>query len=96
MTSLVEILQTLRMNKQSLMDKYPIKELAVFGSYVRGEATNESDLDILVSFYKPVGLEFIHLAEDLEKSLGIKVDLVSSNAIKESYFSLIKPELNYV
>ncbi len=78
------------------MEKYPIIEMAVFGSYARGEATEDRDVDILVTFSKPVGFEFIYLATDLENSLGLKVDLVSSNAIKESYYSFIKPELKYV
>ncbi|MCX6090688.1 MAG: nucleotidyltransferase family protein [Candidatus Atribacteria bacterium] len=54
-----------------------------FGSYVRGEATDKSDLDILVDFKKPISLfTFLDLEEYLESCLGIKVDLVSKKALR--------------
>ena len=60
-----------------------MKEIGVFGSFVRGEAKKSSDIDILVEFSEPVGLfEFMELEEYLEKLLGHKVDLVSKKALK--------------
>jgi predicted nucleotidyltransferase len=50
----------------------------------------------LVDFSKPVGIEFIDLAEYIEKKLNRKVDLVSKNAIRKSYFSRIQKDLVYV
>ena len=70
--------------------------LAIFGSYARGEQKKNSDVDILVEFNKPIGIEFIDLAEELERILKIKVDLVSKNGVKSRYFKEIEDELIYV
>jgi predicted nucleotidyltransferase len=78
-----EIVKNLRENKPILEEKYRVKTLGVFGSYVRGEQKKGSDLDILVEFAKPVGLfEFMELEEFLEKKMGVKIDLVSRKALK--------------
>ncbi len=77
------IIMKLRENKPFLEEKYKVKTLGVFGSYVRGEQKKSSDLDILVEFAEPVGLfEYMELEEFLEKNTGVKVDLVSKKALK--------------
>ena len=77
------IIMMLRENKPILEEKYKVKTLGVFGSYVRGEQKEGSDLDILVEFQEPVGLfKFMELEEFLGKNTGIKVDLVSKKALK--------------
>lgn len=53
-------------------------------------------MDILVEFNRPIGLEFIDLAEELEQILQIKVDLVSKKGIKKKYLKSIETELAYV
>lgn len=82
--------------KKELFEKYPIKTLAIFGSFARNEQTASSDLDLMVEFHSRVGSEFIELADELEDILGIKVDLVSRKGIKERYFERIKEDLIYV
>ena len=70
-------------NKLKLTKKFYIKEIAVFGSYIRQEQKKDSDLDILVEFSKPVGFfKFLDLEEYLEKLVGVKIDLVSKKALK--------------
>jgi uncharacterized protein len=96
MTSLAEIQGTLKNNKERLMKKYGLNFLAIFGSYGRGQQTEESDIDILVEFQKPIGIEFIDLANELEKLLKIKVDLVSKKGVRPQYLKQIEQELNYV
>ncbi|MDP2365871.1 MAG: nucleotidyltransferase domain-containing protein, partial [Ignavibacteria bacterium] len=59
MKSVSEIKLLLLSNKQDLVKKYSLKSLALFGSFVRDEATENSDLDILVEFDKPIGLDFV-------------------------------------
>ena len=96
MQSLADILAILKEKKQDLASKYPIASLAVFGSYARGEATNDSDIDIVVEFSGPVGFKFFHLALDLERFLGVKVDLVSKRGVKEKYLRVIENDFIYV
>ena len=70
--------------------------MAIFGSYSRREQSDSSDLDILVEFSDKVGVRFIDLAEELEKIIGFKVDLVSRRGIKDKYLISIDSELIYV
>lgn len=53
----------------------PVRRIQVFGSYARGEATAESDLDLLMEMERPVGFVFFSYARDLEARLGVKVDV---------------------
>lgn len=73
---LKEKLAILTHNKPLLKEKYHIAQIGVFGSYARGEQTPKSDIDILVKFSEVTDLvEFEKLREELEKLLGVKVDL---------------------
>src|SRR3990167_8440293 len=80
MKNLNEIKKLLEYHKQRLKNKYHIKKIGLFGSIVRGDATSGSDVDILVEFEKPIGLDFVSLADELEEILGVKIDLVTPNA----------------
>ena len=75
------------------MTRYPIRRLAMFGSHARNEATPGSDVDILVEFSEPVGLQFFELARELEQILQKPVDLVSRYGIKPACYSAIEPDL---
>jgi predicted nucleotidyltransferase len=72
----------------------PVLKAYLFGSYVRGEADSESDIDILVDldYSKKIGLQFIQMKIDLEKLLHAKVDLVSSNGISKYMKSSVDGE----
>lgn len=94
--SLDQVKKRILLEKNSLYRKYGISNMAIFGSYARHEQKQDSDVDIMVEFSKPIGIEFIDLAEELEKILGNKVDLVSKQGIKPKYFDAIKDELQYV
>jgi predicted nucleotidyltransferase len=74
--------QLLREIKPFLKEKYKVGKIGYFGSYARGEQTEESDIDILVEFSEPIGLEFVELKFYLEKILELKVDIVTPNALK--------------
>jgi predicted nucleotidyltransferase len=89
-----EVLTRLREAKQILQAEFPLKRLALFGSYARAtQISGESDVDILVEVEPSIGLGFVTLAERLEQLLGTRVDLVSRRAIKPSLWKLIEPEL---
>jgi hypothetical protein len=79
-----------------LRDRYNIKRIGVFGSHVRGKQKRGSDIDIVVELEKPIGLEFVDLAEDLEAILHAKVDLVSRKAIKSRLWRDIRKDVVYV
>ena len=70
--------------------------MALFGSYARSEQTLESDIDIMVQLNGMIGSRFIDLADDLERFLNQKVDLISKNGIKHKYFESIQQDLIYV
>lgn len=85
MKSLKEITATLEALKPTLIERYGVETIGVFGSYTRGEQTQKSDVDILVTFNKeayPGLFEFLDLEEFLAKRLDVKVDLVSKKALK--------------
>jgi len=82
--------------KPFLLKKYFVEKIGYFGSYSRNEQNQESDLDILVSFTKPLGWEFFDLQEYLENELNLKVDLVSEKAIKEQLKEIILKSVKYV
>lgn len=96
MKTLQEIKSTLSNHKSRLFYDYPIKSMAIFGSYSRREQNDSSDLDILVEFSDKIGIRFIDLADELENIIGFKVDLVSKKGIKEKYLKSINSELIYV
>lgn len=96
MASLQSIRKILQLHKSRLISTYGLKNIAIFGSYSRNQQNDASDLDILVEFSRPVGIEFIDLAEELEVLLNIKVDLVSRNGVRPEYFQQIESDLNYV
>lgn len=96
MTSLNQILSTLKEYKPYLHEKYGVSEIGVFGSYTRNDFTEKSDVDILVDFDRRIGIEFITLADELEVILKNKVDLSKRELIKTHYWPYIKKDLVYV
>jgi predicted nucleotidyltransferase len=93
MTAKDQLLEKLRSAKPTLLAKYPIRSLALFGSVSRDEDRPGSDVDVLVEFSRPVGMQFIRLAEELQALLGRKVDLVSRGGIKPGYYAAIREDL---
>ena len=77
-----DIERILKEQKKYLSDKYFVEKIGIFGSYSRDEQTEESDIDILVEFNRPVGFEFLELKEYLESLFQKPVDLVTINALK--------------
>jgi len=83
MQNLEKIKKILKEHKKELEEKFYVKNIAIFGSYVRGTQTKESDIDILVEFKKPITLiQFIKLENYLSELLGLKVDLVMKKSLK--------------
>ena len=75
--------EVLRQCKQELKERYKVRSLGIFGSYVRNEQKKGSDLDILVEFDElPSLLQFLQLEHYLSALLGVRVDLVMKDALK--------------
>ncbi len=78
-----DVLSILQKERKELVDRYNISALSVFGSVARDDARQDSDVDILVEFSRPVGLfQFIELQQRLEALLGSKVDLGTPRSLR--------------
>ena len=85
MKTLEELKVHLERLKPTLKEKFEVETIGIFGSYTRGEQTKKSDVDILVEFSEDarVGFfKFLDLEEFLSRKLGVKVDLVTKDALK--------------
>lgn len=97
MNNLEQILLVLKTKKPYLEKRYAVSELGVFGSYARGEAQKESDIDILVDFNKKIdAFEYIRLAHELEDLFKQKIDVVSRKGIKAQYLTFVEKNLIHV
>ncbi|RUM33498.1 MAG: nucleotidyltransferase [Archaeoglobus sp.] len=93
MKTLQEIMEILIGQKEELRKKYKIKKIKIFGSYARGEQREASDIDLIVDFEEiPTFIELMKIQEELEKLLGVKVDLLT----EESISPFIKPYIKEV
>jgi len=95
--TLEDIKSTLSQHRKDISENFRVRDMGVFGSFVRGEAKEGSDVDIIVTFSAPIGLfKFMSLEEYLEGLLGLKVDLVSKDALKPRIGARILKEVVYV
>jgi len=83
MISKNDILNKLSDLKPSLKRDFSVKEIGLFGSFSDETNTEDSDIDILVEFEKPIGWKYFSLEIYLETIFGRKIDLVTKNALKE-------------
>ena len=87
----------IRQHLDELRKDYNVASLALFGSYVRGDQTPESDVDILVEFSGPVGMfQFMGLERALSNIIARKVDLVSKKGMKPMIYEMVKDSLYFV
>ena len=88
-----EVLATLREHRETLAERFGVTSLALFGSFARGQATEASDIDILVRFDGPAtsksyfGVQFY-----LEDLLGRPVDLVTDKALRPRFRPYVERE----
>lgn len=78
------ILRTLRQELPVLSEKYGVERVAIYGSFAKGNPTEDSDIDILVQLSRPLGLEFVRLADYLESTLKCPVDLATFDSLRRA------------
>ncbi|MDD1685746.1 nucleotidyltransferase family protein [Methanoregula sp.] len=92
-----DILSSLKKLKGEVAREYSVKKIGLFGSISRSEGTEQSDIDLLVEFSKPVGfVTFIRLENFLSEQLGERVDLVTSDSLKPVIRQDVLAEVIYV
>ena len=92
-----ELKKILQDNKAALKDDYGVTEIGLFGSYIKGNQKEASDVDILVEFEKAIDLfTFVHLKNHLSDLLGLDVDLVAKKALKPKIGERILSETVYI
>ncbi|MEQ9671252.1 nucleotidyltransferase family protein [Coleofasciculus sp. G2-EDA-02] len=98
MKTFKEIREFFSRYKPILLEKYKwLSELGIFGSYVRGEQNEESDVDVLIDYTEaPDLIELIDLENYLSDNLGMKVDVVTKNGLKPRLKERILSEVVYV
>ena len=97
MTEAENIMERIRENMPYLQETYGVRNIGIFGSYVRGDQKRKSDVDILVEFEEPITLlQFVALERHLNEITGRKVDLVMKTALKPEIGERILQEVVYV
>jgi len=81
----------------SILARYRVKKIAIFGSYARGEAKPESDVDILVEFSERKSLlDLVGIEQELSEALGVKADLLTEKSISPYLIDRIKSEMKVI
>jgi len=88
-----QIIAILHRARPDLAREFGVRRLALFGSFARGDASPQSDVDVLVEFDPALGLRFVDLAERIEALLGVRSDVVSRRAIPPRHWAEIEKEL---
>ena len=76
-----------------VFEKYGVKRARIFGSFARGEARPDSDVDMVVDLERPLGFEYFAMQNELEQELGREVDVMTEDSINKFFRPYIVPEL---
>jgi len=90
------ILSKLAELKPMLYKDYAVKEIGLFGSFSDESFSEDSDIDLLVEFEKPIGWKYFSLEIYLESIFGRKIDLVTRNALRRQIKNRILKQVNFV
>ncbi|MBI5149728.1 MAG: nucleotidyltransferase family protein [Candidatus Omnitrophica bacterium] len=77
-----DVITILKREQPFLKKNFGVKKIAIFGSFANNTASQNSDVDILLEFKKPLGLKFIHLTDYLDSKLGRKTDILTKAGIE--------------
>ncbi len=87
------IIQILQNHKKEIEQRYSVKRIGIFGSYVRDKQKETSDIDILVEFHNPTFDNFMDLLFYLKDLFGKEVDLITSNSLSPYMKPFIEKEI---
>ncbi len=90
-----EILDFLKHHKQEIAARFSVRRIGLFGSVLRGSASDRSDVDILVELAHPTFDQYMDLKFFLEEQLGTRVDLVLADSLKPRLKPIIAREVAY-
>ncbi len=97
MKNIEEIRKIIETHKGQMQERFGVKNIGIFGSVVRNEQKESSDIDILVEFDEvPDLITFVELQNHLSDLLGLKVDLVMKSALKPNIGKIILQETLYI
>ena len=97
MKNLEDLKSIIQSHKKEMNEKYGVIEIGVFGSYVKNEQNEVSDIDVLVEFHKAIDLlTFVNLKNYLSELLNVNVDLVMKKALKPKIGQRILKEVVYI
>ena len=89
----MKAIEILRDHKQEIKRRFAVRRIGLFGSFVRGEETKESDIDILVEFEDPTFRNFMNLAFYLEDIFSRRVDLLTPEGISHRIRPYVEKEV---
>ncbi|HQR35134.1 MAG TPA: nucleotidyltransferase family protein [Blastocatellia bacterium] len=84
-----QVIQLLRENYPHLVTEYGVKRIGLFGSYAKGTPNEQSDVDVVVEFERPIGFKFIELTEYLETLFDRKVDVLTPAGLQAIRFGQV-------
>jgi len=96
MLSAKEIESKLKQLKPELANQFNVSKIGYFGSYAAETQTADSDLDLIVEFSQPMGWNFFTLQKFLEQALGLRIDLITNNSLKERIKDSILTKVRYI
>jgi len=89
----LKAIEILRDHEQEIKRRFAVRRIGLFGSFVRGEETKESDIDILVEFEDPTFRNFMNLAFYLEDIFSRRVDLLTPEGISHRIRPYVEKEV---
>ena len=90
---MLKAIEILRDHEQEIKRRFAVRRIGLFGSFVRGEETKESDIDILVEFEDPTFRNFMNLAFYLEDIFSRRVDLLTPEGISHRIRPYVEREV---
>jgi hypothetical protein len=95
-----KIISILRDNISFIKNEYGVSKIGIFGSYSKNIQTDNSDIDLIIKFEKPIGLKYFELIDFLEEKLGKNVDVITEKGLEQirikSVSDSIRNEITYV